>query len=78
MTKTLAHGYSSDGTQLKLSNNEYQHDRVQMVFKNLHVSVLWMNVALAMEGLINLWYGTYHTRYEPFTLDRPNHKSLGS
>ena len=52
MTETLAHRYSSESMQLKLSNNEYQHDRVQMFFKNLYVSVLWMNVALVMEGLI--------------------------
>ena len=34
MTETLAHGYSSESTQRKLFN-EYQHDRVYMVFKNL-------------------------------------------
>ena len=27
MTETLAHGYSSESTQLELSN-EYQHDKV--------------------------------------------------
>ena len=32
MTETLAYGYSSESTQQALSN-EYQHDRVQMVFK---------------------------------------------
>ena len=50
MTEILAHGYSSESTQRELSN-EYQHDRVQMVFKNLCVPVLWMEVALALEGL---------------------------
>ena len=39
MTETLANGYSSDSTQPELSN-EYQHDRVQILFKNLHVFVL--------------------------------------
>ena len=34
MIETLAHGYSSESSQLELSN-EYQHDRVQMVFNNL-------------------------------------------
>ena len=34
MTETLAHEYSSDSTQWELSN-EYQHDRVKMVFKDL-------------------------------------------
>ena len=31
MTETLACGYSFESTQLELSN-EYQHDRVPMVF----------------------------------------------
>ena len=47
MTETLAHGYSSDSTQQKLSK-EYQHDRVKMVLKIL---VLWTKVASALEGL---------------------------
>ena len=33
MTGTLADGYSSESTQQEPSN-EYQHDRVWMVFKN--------------------------------------------
>ena len=45
MTETLANGYSSDSTPKELSN-EYQHDRVDMVFKNL-----WTKVTLALEGL---------------------------
>ena len=32
--ETLAHGYSTEGTQWELSNG-YQHDRVQMFFKRL-------------------------------------------
>ena len=63
MTETLAHRYSSEGTQRELSN-EYQHDRVTMVFKNLCVLVLWMKVALALEGLKNMkkdiWMHTVH------------------
>ena len=50
MTETLAYGYSSESTQRKLSN-EYQHDRVKMVFKNLCVIILWTKEALALEGL---------------------------
>ena len=50
MIETLAHGYSSESTQQELSN-DYQHDRVQMVFKNLCIIVLLMKVASAMEGL---------------------------
>ena len=50
MTVTLAHGYSSESTQRELSD-EYQHDSVKMVFQNLGILVLWMKVALALEGL---------------------------
>ena len=50
MTETQAYGYSSERTQQELSN-EYQHDRVWMVFKSLFVlSVPWMKVASALEG----------------------------
>ena len=47
--ETLARGYSSEISQWELSN-EYQHDRVKMVFKNLCILVLWMKVASALEG----------------------------
>ena len=50
MTETLANGYSSESTQQELSN-EYQHDRVSMVFKDFSILVLWTNVASALEGL---------------------------
>ena len=50
MNETLANGYSSKSTQRELSN-EYQHDRVYMVFKNLCALVLWTKVASALEGL---------------------------
>ena len=50
MTETLVYGYSSKSTQRELSN-EYQHDRVWMVFKNVCTLVLRRNVASAMEGL---------------------------
>ena len=32
--KNVTHGYSSESTQQELSN-EYQHDKVEMVLKNL-------------------------------------------
>ena len=51
MTETLAHGYSSESTQRKLFN-EYQHDRVYMVFKNLCVLAVCMKVGSALEGLM--------------------------
>ena len=50
MTEILAYGYSSESTQRELSN-EYQHNRVKVVFKNLCIIVLWTKLALAMEGL---------------------------
>ena len=50
MTENLAHGYSSESTEQERSN-EYQHDRVYMIFKDLCIRVLWMKVALALEGL---------------------------
>ena len=49
--KPLANGYSSESAQQELSN-EYQHDRVLMVLKNLCILVLWAKVATALEGLI--------------------------
>ena len=48
----MAHWYLSEKTQRKLFN-EYQHDRVQMVFKNLCFLVLRTKVASALEGLKN-------------------------
>ena len=50
MAATLEHRYSFERTQRELSN-EYQHDRVWMVFKNLCVTMLWMTVASALQGL---------------------------
>ena len=51
MTETLAYGYSLESTQRELSN-EYQHDRVWMVFKNLCILVLWTHIASVLEGLM--------------------------
>ena len=50
MTENLADGYSSEGVQRELSN-EYQHDRVKMVFKNICILVLWTKVPSVSEGL---------------------------
>ena len=49
MTETMTYGYSSESTHWELSN-EYQHDRVWMVLKNICDFVLWRKVALALEG----------------------------
>ena len=46
----MANGYSFESTERELSN-EYQHDRVSMVFKRICVLVLWMKVASALEGV---------------------------
>ena len=51
MNETLANGYSSESTQRELSN-EYQHDRVSAVFKNLSILELWTKVVLALIGLM--------------------------
>ena len=50
ITETLAHEYSFESTQREPSN-EYQHDRVWIVFKNLCVFVLWTNASSALKGL---------------------------
>ena len=55
MIETLAHWYSSESAKLALSN-EYQYDRVRMVFKNCCVLVLRMKVALALKGLKGLLF----------------------
>ena len=67
MTETLANGYSSESTHRELSN-EYQHDWVSMVFRNLWVLMLWMKVALALEGL------TWYTIWRP--IDKLTYVSL--
>ena len=50
MKNYWANGYSSESSQGELSN-EYQHDRVWMIFKNLCILVLWMKIASALERL---------------------------
>ena len=50
MTETLPNGYSYESTQRELSN-EYPHDRVRIVFKDLCACVLWTKVAPASERI---------------------------
>ena len=50
ITETLANGYSYESTQQELSN-DYQHDRVQMFFRNLCILLLWTKVSSALKGL---------------------------
>ena len=50
ITETLANGYSSESTRRELSN-EYQDDRVSMVFQESCILVLWTKVVSALEGL---------------------------
>ena len=50
MTETLGYGYSSESTHQELSN-EYQHDKVKIIFNNFCIFVLCMKVASALEGL---------------------------
>ena len=60
MTLTLANGDLSESTQQEISN-EYQHDRVKMIFKNLCVLVLWTEVALAIKGLSRACLDNFYT-----------------
>ena len=71
MTETLAYGYSSQSTPRELSN-EYQNDRVYVVFRNLCIFVLLMKLASALEGLNlgcackicdTVFYTAYHLFY---------------
>ena len=58
MTETLANGYSSERIQRELSD-EYQHDRVTMVFKDFCILVLWMKVGSALKGLTKMGMVTF-------------------
>ena len=58
MIETLTYGYSSGSTQREPSN-EYQHDMVYMVFKNVFILVLRVKVALALERLISEYLFKY-------------------
>ena len=51
MTETLTRRYSFEITQYELSN-EFQHDRLSMVIRNLCIRVLWMKVARALIGRV--------------------------
>ena len=72
MTETLAHGYSPDSSLRELSN-EYQHDRVQMVFKNIRILVLLTKVCSALKGLLFSYF--LHvlllSRFLPYVLRDP-------
>ena len=63
MAETLANGYSFESTQQELSN-EYQHDRVKMLFKNPCILVLTTKVALALQGLTLYAAGGYFGKYK--------------
>ena len=60
MTETQSHRYSSESTQRELSN-EYQHDRVKMVFKNCCALIVLrmrgVKEASALEVLKRYLYG---------------------
>ena len=64
MTETLANGYSSESTQRELSN-EYQHDRVSMVFrKSLHICAVDES-SLSIER-VNSFPSSIHTCPDKF------------
>ena len=54
MSESLTHGYSSESTQQELSNMNTNMRKLNGFQKNLYVLVLWMKVALALQGLIYL------------------------
>ena len=60
-------GYSSENIQWALFN-EYQHDKVWKVFKNLWVLVLWTKVALALKGLTCQTLPQYTSRVGHFII----------
>ena len=64
-TETLANGYSSERTRQELSN-EYQDDRVSMVFQESCILVLKTKVVSALEGLrsITIKHISLFTRVE--------------
>ena len=53
MTETLANGFSYESAQRELSN-EYQYDRVQMIFKFFYVLAHYKKVVSALKGLKEL------------------------
>ena len=57
----MAHRYLSESTQLELSN-EYQHDKVKVVFRDLCVILLWMKVTLALKGLKHGLYEAHNPK----------------
>ena len=62
----MPNGYSVESTRRELSN-EYQHDRVSMVFKDFCILVLRMKVASALEGLRRrILIVVYFLRSSPF------------
>ena len=76
MTKTLAFVYSSESTQQELSN-EYKHDRVQMLFKNLCALVLWTKVDPAFEELSLNEISHKHTKSDTdFVIHEPHQLSI--
>ena len=56
-------------------SNEYQHDRVLIVFNNGCILVLWLKVASALEGLSNL-NTAYVNRYVIFYLRQQSRNQL--
>ena len=70
MIEALANGYSSESTQRELSN-EYQHDKVYIVFENLCILV-----APALEWLIHRWGKYAQAGYDDMYTRCETHSSL--
>ena len=62
--ETLAHGYSSESSQRKQSD-EYQHDRVEIVFKYLCILELWYKVSSALERVKQLFIHSIVVCFSP-------------
>ena len=65
MTVTQAHGYSSEVLSESYLMNTNMTVLLKMVFQNLCVLVLWMKVALALEGLKAMIIYLRNSAWEP-------------
>ena len=63
IAETLTYGYSSESTQWELSD-EYQHDRVEMVFKC--ILLLWMKKTQHWKGYLSIDENSWHECVNPY------------
>ena len=70
MTETLANGYSYESTQRELCN-EYNHNGVSKVFKNICVLVKVASALEGLRGVMNLTKTTLHFLVKYFSKYHP-------